>query len=280
MFKRLFGFMKYRFILGLLAVLLPVLAVNGNPFVGKVPSGEVGRMHANPDCQKNSRDGRMPVVANSMKRNTIVICYDEMTVLHSGISRTPLWVAERLTDSEVKDGGGFGREDFKFYPDGNLPMSDRAELSDYARSGYDRGHMAPSRDFGSKDARAASFSLANIVPQDPQSNRGVWADIESTVRDMAKKDGELFVVTGTLFLGDKVKRIKGRVLVPTHVWKAVFNPVTGSGGVYLVENIPVYAWKILAIDQFEALSGVSPFPGLLQRQRMAKAKLPSPAKRK
>lgn len=281
----MFRFIKYRFIMGVLAILLPALAVNGNPFVespsiGSVPAGAIGQMYSNPACQRNSLDGQMPVVANSMKRNTTVICYSEMTILHSGIARTPLWVAEHLTGGEIEDGGEFGREDFNFHPDINLQVSDRAELFDYARSGYDRGHMAPSRDFGSRKARAASFSLANVVPQDPQNNRGVWADIEAAVRNMAKADGEIFVVTGVLFQGDKIKTVKGRVLVPTHLWKAVYNPVTGRGGVYLVENIPAYAWETMDISQFEMLSGVAPFPGLTQKQRMSTAVLPSPVKRK
>lgn len=277
----MFRFMKYRFIMGVLAALLPVLlvqTVRSDPLAGKTPVGEIGKMYAEPACFKPALDGKLPVIANTMKRNTTVICYREMAVLHSGITRTPLWVAEKITGQEVSDGGSFGREDFKFFADDNLLMSDRAELSDYAKSGYDRGHLAPSRDFPTHESRAESFSLANIAPQNPESNRGVWAAIEAAARSIAQESGEVHVVTGVLFLGDKIKRVKGRVMVPTHFWKAIYDPTSGRAGVYLVENIPVFAWKTMSVSEFETLSGVSPFPGMSQARRMMAPKLPSPIK--
>lgn len=79
--------------------------------------------------------------------------------MHSGISKTPLWSAEYLTASAID--ADVPRKD-KFHEETLLPQSERAELKDYAKSGYDRGHMAPSADMPTESAQADSFSLANI----------------------------------------------------------------------------------------------------------------------
>lgn len=274
--RKLSGLLKYRFLMGMLSVFLPAMAIFGGVHQGSTPVGEIQEMYKIALCQRPALDGKLPIVANTMKRNTTVICYKEMTILHSGVTRTPLWVAEKITGQEVSDGGLFGREDFKFLADDNLRLSDRAELTDYAKSGYDRGHLAPSRDFPTADSRAESFSLANIAPQNPESNRGVWAAIESATREMAKERGDIHVVTGTLFLGDRIKRLKGRVMVPTHFWKAIYDPMSGKAAVYVVENISGFAWKTMSIGEFEMLSGIAPFPSMPQSRRLVALKLPNP----
>ena len=83
-------------------------------------------------------------------------------VMYSGISRTPLWSAEHLTRESILDAKDLkGRA--AFHPEGELPSNERAELSDYARSGFDRGHMAPSADMPNRSARQQCFSLANMI---------------------------------------------------------------------------------------------------------------------
>ena len=77
----------------------------------------------------------------------------------------------------------------------------------YRRSGYDRGHMTPSGDMPDEHAQQQTFSLANMVPQTAALNRGVWEGIESAVRDLAVRQGELYVVTGPVFAGQELKSI-------------------------------------------------------------------------
>lgn len=54
---------------------------------------------------------------------------------------------------------------------------------DYNDCKYDRGHMAPAADFAHNDAQYKStFTMANISPQAPFLNRGIWERLESWIR--------------------------------------------------------------------------------------------------
>ncbi len=94
-----------------------------------------------------------------------------------------------------------GRTD-SFRPDDRLPHDQRAELSDYKRSGYDRGHMAPDADSWDAESEYDTFVLSNMVPQAPDNNRELHAHIEGAVRHLAKQEGELYVYTGPVFQGN------------------------------------------------------------------------------
>ena len=174
-------------------------------------------------CPEHFAGGVAPSITNpKLKARTQEVCFEAFAVLHSGISRTPLYSAEHLTRANLNAAGKLSRKD-SFHPESALPAQDRAELSDYARSGYDRGHMSPNADFANRSAQAESFSLANMVPQVHANNAGVWAGIEGAARQLAASEGELYVVSGPAFIGTDIKQV-GRVLVPTHIWKVLYSP--------------------------------------------------------
>ena len=133
-------------------------------------------------CPQHFVRGTAPDLANpKLAARTRELCYSEFAVLHSGVTRTPLWSAGHLTRAQIDTARALDR-DGTFHPDPNLPKRERAELADYARSGFDRGHMAPSGDMPDRQAQQESFTLANIVPQNPNNNRDLWSDIEAAVR--------------------------------------------------------------------------------------------------
>ena len=134
----------------------------------------------------------------------------------------------------LKTTGKLSRKD-SFHPESALPAQDRAELSNYARSGYDRGPMSPNADFANRSAQAQSFSLANMVPQVHANNAGIWAGIEGAARQLATSKGELYDVSGPVFIGDDIQQV-GRVLVPTHLWKVLYSPKQQRAGAYVVSN--------------------------------------------
>ena len=97
-------------------------------------------------CPQHFFGGTAPALTNpKLTPRTRQICYTEFALLHSGLTRTPLWVAEHLTPRRASGARALNRVN-NFHADPNLPPDERAELSDYVRSGFDRGHMAPAGD--------------------------------------------------------------------------------------------------------------------------------------
>jgi endonuclease G len=225
------------------------------------------------ECPAFYVDGRLPEIRNSkMATATTELCYGVFGVMHSGVTRTPLWSAEHLTAQNVEAAKNLSREN-SFHPESRLPASARAELADYARSGYDRGHMAPNGDMPDRDSQRDSFSLANIVPQDGENNRNLWAGIEGAVRKMAKKEGDLYVVTGPAFLGADLKKI-GNVLVPTHLYKLVYSPRQRAGAAWFVENAADAKANVIPIPELERIIGINLLPALSDAEKERVLALP------
>jgi endonuclease G len=76
-------------------------------------------------------------------KNGELLCRKGYLLAHDSKNKTPIWVIEHLTAEKVK--GTIPRYN-KFMPDPDLEEGERAELSDYTKSGYDKGHMAPAAD--------------------------------------------------------------------------------------------------------------------------------------
>jgi endonuclease G len=209
-----------------------------------------------------------------LQARTQEVCFEGYAVLHSGISRTPLYAAEHLTGTNLDAAKTLTREN-TFHAEPALPVGDRAELSDYARSGYDRGHMAPNADFATRTAQGESFSLANMVPQLHANNAGIWSGIESATRKLAISEGEIYVVSGPAFLGGKIKRA-GNVLVPTHLWKVLYSPKQQRAGAYVITNDESHDYSVYSVSDLEKMVGVSPLPGLSKEVRDGGMDLPKP----
>lgn len=226
-------------------------------------------------CPEHFAGGQAPDFINQkLNFKTREICYSGYALKHSGITRTPLYSAEHLTRERLLQGKGLKRQS-KFFPDPDIPPNERAELHHYARTGYDRGHVAPSADMYDVQSQQESFSLANMIPQVPENNRGPWEGIESTVRKMAKERGELYVVTGPMFQGNLL-RIGGAVIVPTQLYKAIYDPQRHEAGAYLIDNAADAQPQKLTISELEKLAGISIFPAISDRIKTSGMRLPEP----
>jgi endonuclease G len=227
-------------------------------------------------CGQHFVGGTSPALLKSqLSRRTQALCYEQFAVLHSGIVRTPLWSAEHLTRDEIEAAGQLKRRS-AFHHEARLPPEDRAELADYAHSGYDRGHMSPSGDMATPKAQYQSFSLANMIPQNPCNNEVLWEGIESAVRDLASAEGELYVITGPIYEGTDIPFLNGRVGVPSRIYKAVFDPARRAAAAYVTPNTDGKDWQAISIDQLAQIAGIDPFPAVPAKVKAVAMRLPAP----
>lgn len=166
-------------------------------------------------CRDEWRAG-IPTLAGSTQ--TRLLCRQEYVALYDPQSRVPRVVGQYLFPAEFS--GEVERQD-NFMADPDLPPGESAELNDYRRSGYDRGHMAPAADFkSSEQAMEESFYLTNMVPQNHDMNAGVWAALESATRACAQDQSGVFVLTGPV-LGQSGESIGDGVAVPDSLFKVI-----------------------------------------------------------
>jgi endonuclease G len=121
------------------------------------------------------------------------------TVGYSYYFRQAKWALE-IVDPDKKDLDEVERLD-NFRPDFRVPKRFRADLSDYRRSGFDRGHLvASANQLDENIQNSETFLLSNMSPQTPSFNRQIWRRLESAVRRLDAKDRvlETYVITGPI----------------------------------------------------------------------------------
>lgn len=178
--------------------------------------------------------GQTPPVLSSPAKQARALCFSEFAVLHSGQSKTPVYVAQRLNREIVN---AKVKRTNKFFADARLPRPERAELDDYKESGFDRGHMAPAGDMATEQGMAQCFSLANMVPQDPKNNQRIWNKIEESTRKyIQRSSGDVYVITGPVFAKKPATIGSNQVWVPSHLYKLIYDPSTKKAWAYWIEN--------------------------------------------
>lgn len=198
------------------------------------------------------------------------LCFSGFAVMHSGQTKTPLYVAEVLTPETLADAKDEERTN-KFYAEARLPAADRATLEDYAGSGFDRGHMFPAADSPTAEVMAQSFSLANMVPQTPELNRGPWAkSVEIPTRQYVKRlpaNSQVYVITGPLF-GANPQPIKAgsTVLVPAKTFKLVYDAGKRKAWAFVLDNTSTPKMgKPISMAELKAATGVNWMPGAVEQ---------------
>jgi len=189
-----------------------------------------------------------------------LLCRKGHLLAHDPEKKTPIWVIEHLTKEKAE--GTLPRYN-KFQADPDLEKGKRAELSDYIKSGYDKGHMAPSADMRwDQQAMVECFYLSNMVPQVGKGmNQGIWKILEENVRTWAIVRGDLYIFTGPIYDGEVQKTVgKNKVAVPTHLYKIIYDPNKKEAIAFIMPNkelntkdMPNY---IVAIRDVEGKTGL------------------------
>lgn len=145
-----------------------------------------------------------------------LLTHNGFTLSYNNERGTLNWIAWRTTAADL----GERRERPLFKPDMSLPPNiRRIQYYDYAGSGYDRGHMVPAADrFADERRMADTFLMTNIVPQTPDLNQYPWNKLESYVRGTVRRRTDAYMIAGVY--GEKGS-IRGRITVPTNLWKVV-----------------------------------------------------------
>jgi len=114
-----------------------------------------------------------------------------------------------------------------------------------------------------------------MISQEPENNRGIHEGIESVVRKEVKKRGELYVITGPMFQGGQLQALKSRVIIPTGVYKCLYDPTRKEAGCYLEQNAPGADYSTVSVSEIEKLAGINLFPVLTQDVKNRVMRLPA-----
>ena len=215
----------------------------------------------NASCMAQFANAQPPVLLKkSLTQQTYALCFEQFAVQYSGLSKTPIWVAEFLTPQRLAK--KVKREDV-FHPEPRVAAQHQAWLSDYRDSGFDRGHMAASGNMGSRSAQAQSFSLANIVPQNREHNQNVWRELEEATRALVSKQHlRIYVLTGPLYEGAELQQIGRGVLVPSAIFKVLYIPELQLATAYVSPNNAAQQVSLMSVCALEQRAGINLLPQL------------------
>jgi endonuclease G len=194
--------------------------------------------------------------------NTLVR-HRHFTLSYSESNEQAEWVAYELTRDKL-NAPKVGRFDY-FSPDHDI-LTRSALHRDYTGSGYTRGHLAPAADMAfDQKAAEESFYMSNISPQEKYFNQGVWRELEENVRDWARSNRSLFIVTGPVLTQGIIKKIgENRVSVPYLFYKVVLDTtgIEKKGIGFVLPNkkseLPLEEYMV-TIDSVEVLTQLNFF---------------------
>ena len=215
----------------------------------------------------------------SSKQNATLTCKEGYALLHDNAAKIPVWVGWTVTPTDTV--GCVPRKD-AFVADEALPKEGRATPGDYAKSGYDKGHLVPDADLSwSLQTEQESFLMSNMSPQLPNLNRGVWKGVEANTRAWAwGRKHDLTVYAGNIYEVGKSKTIgDSKVVVPEALYKIIIDNVTGESMAFIFRQVEKQPSDPLpsavSISAVEAATGVNfPVPPGVDKGSVTKALWP------
>jgi len=137
----------------------------------------------------------------------------------------------------------------------------------------------------SAKAMSETFLLSNIIPQDMRNNSGVWNRIEQQVREWAKRETSLIVITGPIYSEGKRNSEEGRsaggaryigatkVRVPDFIYKVILDETPPRKMIaFIAPNADTKKkpWQlVVTVDEVEEATGMD-FFGTLPKEEQGR----------
>ncbi|MES2569919.1 MAG: DNA/RNA non-specific endonuclease [Verrucomicrobiota bacterium] len=244
----------------------------------KAPASKGTRSRGGEAVSNDSRETYWPGLPASPRERLVRITHTGHAVGYSTKVFSPLWAAYAI--KSVNNPVSAKRPD-TFYPDPVLPVAYQVATSEYTRSGYDRGHMAPNWAVSvshGREAQIETFYTSNIVPQDPELNRGIWESLERVEgNDYARRYGGVVCFDGPIYDGATVGIGKSnRIRIPWGFYKIIVRRVKGQVAV-LAFILPQSARGdgkslskyLVSVDEIERRTGLDFLTALSNQQQAA-----------
>ena len=185
-----------------------------------------------------------------------VVKYDN--TLHS-----PKYTIHQLTPKQIDSQAGTKAKRLStFLIDTDNLSGFSATNADYKNSGWDRGHMVPAGDFyWNVEFKNETFLYSNISPQQPNLNRGIWANLEEAIRrKVLQIDDTAYVITGAIYQPNGEVIGPDHVAVPSHIYKIVFFPDQERIYAFLFDNgVATFEGSLnqfqVSVDDLEVIAG-------------------------
>lgn len=195
----------------------------------------------------------------------MIVKHTAYTLLYNERHEQASWVAYTLTSRRTQRAA---ERSNTFVPDPAVSTG-TATNSDYSKSGYDKGHLAPAADMSwSQITMKESFFLSNMSPQLPGFNRGIWKRLEEQVRLWAVENDSLCIVTGPVLEEGLPVIGANKVSIPKYYYKVVLDykkpGIKGIGFILpnaaSVKQLIKYAVTIDSVEVFTGIDFYSQLP--------------------
>lgn len=192
---------------------------------------------------------------------------DGFLVGYSELRRNPLWVMYQA--APVSQRRPYKRP--RQFETDERTMA-RVSSRDYSRSGYQRGHLAPSwliAQLHGPKAQRQTFLMSNITPQKPGLNQKLWQRLEMVESDyFARWHDTVWVITGPVFDGN-IEQLRSGVEVPDAFYR-IFLDEPAPGDVRVLAFIVPQSVRgnedleqfLVTVDDIEEQTGLDFMPAL------------------
>jgi endonuclease G len=160
-----------------------------------------------------------------LKKTAYQLCYNS----HHKLT---LW-SHHLLNKKRMSGSTKRTNDYRSDPDIQGPI---VAPGDYARTGFDRGHLVPAADMTeNRKVMSETFFMSNMTPQRPGFNRGIWSSLERLVRKLVNNKGEAIIISVSLMNSHEPRLPKG-ISIPSRYAKILFWPQHSEMVAFLIPN--------------------------------------------